>query len=88
MLIVFFFFSQFEMEKSLRDETKQIINCLLVPHKRGLTLHKLINAWKAQLDSPLPFRQMGYSSELELLSSMPDSVTAVHENGVTYYRGE
>ena len=58
----------------MKDEIKSVVNSILLPHPKGLTVEKLIENYARVECRPLPFRAMGYKSPQHMLSEMSDAI--------------
>lgn len=62
------------MSKGLREEVKIVVNSLLVPHSRGLTLEKFLKEYADVEMKQFPHRQLGFNTPADFLFSVPDVV--------------
>ncbi|XP_046643908.1 uncharacterized protein LOC124329028 [Daphnia pulicaria] len=62
------------MNLGLKEEVKVVVNSLLVPHSRGLTLDKLLNEYANVEMKDFPYKQLGHNNPADFLASIPDVV--------------
>ena len=68
---------------------KKEVRSLLMAAKEGLTPVQLEQEYKAMIGKPLPVRDLGYRSTLELVADMPEVVRVCpYEKGTFVLKGE
>ena len=75
---------QYKMDKTL-EEVKKEIRSLLISSPVGLRLQDLLSDYRAMIGRHLPFKELGYSSALEMIKHMPDVVYPVFRPGGTMF---
>ncbi|XP_057371402.1 tudor domain-containing protein 7A-like isoform X2 [Daphnia carinata] len=62
------------MSKGLKEEVKIVVNSLLIPHSRGLTLDQFLKEYHDVEAKPFPHRQLGFNTPADFLRSVPKVV--------------
>ena len=63
------------------DEVKKIIRALLISTKNGLSVSELCSEYSLVASKPLPYKELGYFSAVELVKDMPDVVRPIFLSG-------
>ena len=63
------------------DELKKVVRALLISTKNGLTVNELCSEYSAITSKPLPYRELGFFSAVELVKDMPDVVRPIFLSG-------
>ena len=71
-----------------KEKVKKIIRSLLLSAKHGLTVNELCTEYHTVDFKPLPYKELGYSSSIEMVKDMPDVVKPVfYPGGVMILKG-
>ena len=74
-------------DEALRLQVTKNIRALLISAPHGLTVAEIQKDYNTWMGRPLPFREMGYKTPLDLLKDMPNVTRPTWENGVLVLRG-
>lgn len=72
----------------LRLEVTKNVRALLISAPNGLTVAEMQRDYNNMIGKPLPFREMGYKTPLDMLKDLPNVTRPTWENGVLVLRGE
>ena len=72
----------------LRQQVSKNIRALLISARNGLSVAEMQRDYHNMLGKPLPFREMGYTTLLDLLKDLPNVTRPTWENGVLVLKGE
>lgn len=56
------------------DDCKKIIRSVLIPFQKGCYLSEFKNTYREFIGKELPFRELGYNTDLDFLYALPDVV--------------
>uniref|UniRef100_U3K0D7 Tudor domain-containing protein 5 n=1 Tax=Ficedula albicollis TaxID=59894 RepID=U3K0D7_FICAL len=73
-LLVFCFSTELSKQVSLMEVLKKEVRAMLIAAKAGLTPEQLEEQYMAMVCKPLPLRDLGFQSTLELVTQMPEVV--------------
>ncbi|XP_066930838.1 tudor domain-containing protein 5-like [Clytia hemisphaerica] len=65
----------------MMDEVKKIVRALLISTKNGLSVSELCSEYSLVASKPLPYKELGYYSAVELVKDMPDVVRPIFISG-------
>jgi len=83
------FSADMSKQAQLMEMLKKEVRSLLMAAKEGLTPVQLEQEYKAMIGKPLPVRDLGYRSTLELVADMPEVVRVCpYEKGTFVLKGE
>ncbi|NXR58197.1 TDRD5 protein, partial [Rhadina sibilatrix] len=68
-------------QAQLMDVLKKEVRAMLIAAKEGLTPEQLEEQYMAMVCKPLPLRDLGFQSTLELVTQMPEVVRICSKNG-------
>lgn len=74
-------------DEALRLQVSKNIRALLISAPHGLTVAEIQKDYNTWMGRPLPFREMGYKTPLDLLKDLPNVTRPTWENGVLVLRG-
>ena len=74
-------------DEALRLQVTKNIRALLISAPHGLTVAEIQKDYNTWMGRPLPFREMGYKSPLDLLKDLPNVTRPTWENGILVLRG-
>ena len=74
-------------DEALRLQVTKNIRALLISAPHGLTVAEIQKDYNTWMGRPLPFREMGYKTPLDLLKDLPNVTRPTWENGVLVLRG-
>ncbi|KAF8767377.1 Tudor domain-containing protein 5 [Argiope bruennichi] len=72
------------MREQKLDDVKKEVRSVLISSKEGLTLQEFLKTYRALLGSRLPTRELGYTTDIELIESMPDVVCMRKDRNGSY----
>lgn len=75
-------------KEALRLEVTKNIRALLISAPNGLSVAEMQRDYNNMIGKPLPFREMGYKTPIDLLKDLPNVTRPTWENGVLVLRGE
>ena len=75
-------------KETLRLEVTKNIRALLISAPNGLSVAEMQRDYNNMIGKPLPFREMGYKTPIDLLKDLPNVTRPTWENGVLVLRGE
>lgn len=73
--------------EALRLQVTKNVRALLISAPNGLTVAEMQRDYNSMIGKPLPFREMGYKTPLDLLKDLPNVTRPTWENGVLVLRG-
>ena len=76
-----------EREKKRLQVIKNI-RALLISAPSGLTVEEIQSDHQSMIGKPLPYREMGYSSALDLIKDLPDVCRPTYEKGILVLKCE
>lgn len=83
---IFFFFRNMHGKKY--DDTKKEIRSVLLTYQNPVALDEFLKTYRGLLGQRLPSRDLGFSSDVAFLKSMPDVVDVLNEtSGKVYLNG-
>ena len=68
--------------------TKNVRALLISAAPNGLTVAEMQRDYNSMIGKPLPFREMGYKTPIDLLKDLPNVTRPTWENGVLVLRGK
>ena len=74
-------------DEALRLQVTKNIRALLISAPHGLTVAEIQKDYNTWMGRPLPFREMGYKTPLDLLKDLPNVTRPTWENGILVLRG-
>lgn len=74
-------------KEALRLEVTKNIRALLISAPNGLSVAEMQRDYNNMIGKPLPFREMGYKTPIDLLKDLPNVTRPTWENGVLVLRG-
>lgn len=75
-------------KEALRLEVTKNIRALLISAPNGLTVAEMQRDYSTMINKPLPFRELGYKTPIDLLKDLPNVTRPTWENGVLVLRGK
>ena len=72
----------------LRLEVTKNVRALLISAPNGLTVAEMQRDYNNMIGKPLPFRELGYKTPLDMLKDLPNVTRPTWENGVLVLRGK
>ncbi|XP_029197826.2 tudor domain-containing protein 5-like isoform X1 [Acropora millepora] len=72
---------------NLRQEVMKNVRSLLISAKYGLTVAELQRDYNDMIKKPLPFRELGYKTPVDMLKDMPNVARPTWEKGVLILKG-
>lgn len=75
-------------KEALRKEVTKNVRALLISAPNGLTVAEMQRDYNTMIKKPLPFRELGYKTPIDLLKDLPNVTRPTWENGVLVLRGE
>lgn len=88
-LLVFPFSTEASRQAQLMEVLKKEVRAMLIAAKAGLTPEQLEEQYMAMVCKPLPLRDLGFQSTLELVTQMPEVVQICSfKNGALILKGE
>lgn len=75
-------------KEALRLEVTKNIRALLISAPNGLSVAEMQRDYNNMIGKPLPFREMGCKTPIDLLKDLPNVTRPTWENGVLVLRGE
>lgn len=73
---------------AIRLQVTKNVRALLISAPNGLTVAEIQRDYNNMIGKPLPFREMGYNTPLDLLKDLPNVTRPTWENGVLVLRGK
>lgn len=73
---------------NLRQEVMKNVRSLLISAKYGLTVAELQRDYNDMIKKPLPFRELGYKTPIDMLKDMPNVARPTWEKGVLILKGK
>ncbi|XP_068695369.1 tudor domain-containing protein 5-like isoform X2 [Montipora foliosa] len=74
-------------DEGLREEVIKNVRSLLISARNGLTVAELQKDYNDMVKRPLPFRELGYKTPLDMLKDMPNVARPTWENGILILKG-
>lgn len=75
-------------KEALRKEVTKNVRALLISAPNGLTVAEMQRDYNTMIKKPLPFRELGFKTPIDLLKDLPNVTRPTWENGVLVLRGE
>lgn len=82
------FSAEMSKQAQLMEMLKKDLRSLLIAAKGGLSPARLEQEYLAMIGKPLPLRDLGFRSTLELVADMPEVVRVCPYKGTFILRGE
>ena len=79
--------SREEREKQ-REQVIKNVRALLISAPCGLTVAEIQNDHQSMIGKPLPYRELGYSTALDLIKDLPDVCRPTYEKGILVLKCE
>ncbi|XP_078343727.1 tudor domain-containing protein 5-like isoform X2 [Oculina patagonica] len=76
-----------DAKEVLRKEVTKHVRALLISAPNGLTVAEMQTDYNNMIKKPLPFRELGYKTPIDLLKDLPNVTRPTWENGVLILRG-
>lgn len=77
-----------DAKEALRKEVTKNVRALLISAPNGLTVAEMQTDYNTMIKKPLPFRELGYKTPIDLLKDLPNVTRPTWENGVLVLRGK
>ena len=74
-------------DEALRLQVTKHVRALLISAPNGLTVAEMQKDYNTMIGKPLPFRELGYKTPLDMLKDLPNVSRPTWENGVLVLRG-
>ena len=70
-----------------KDKVSKVIRALLLSAKHGLTVNELCSEYAALESKPLPYRELGYNSAIEMVKDMPEVIKPIFYGSAMILQG-
>ena len=70
-----------------KENVIKVIRALLLSAKHGLEVNELCSEYEEIESKPLPYRQLGYNSVIDMVKDMPEVIRPVYNGSAMILKG-